>query len=190
MNQTPPVPLSLAIPFIHKPKISLRQPIGWESVWRKKTACSRRSQWEACSTLSPALSHFHAPSLTLSYFCSLPLPCQCITAVKTTARLKRTRRRNKGHISGWEGSMEETRSHQSGLHLLQVILKLPEGQSLKWWLSSNSAFKPGPSVSYFVQDFKTFRCTSSACRWQGKALLKWNSIDRLIGWLTATSTDV
>lgn len=35
MNQTPPVPLSLAIPFIHKPKISLRQPIGWESVTQK-----------------------------------------------------------------------------------------------------------------------------------------------------------
>lgn len=33
---------SLTIHFIHKPKILLRQPIGWARALRKKTACSRQ----------------------------------------------------------------------------------------------------------------------------------------------------
>lgn len=102
MNQTTPVLLSLFISFIN-PKYCSGRRLA-ESTPRKKTACSRYSQWEASSTLAPSLS------LSLLLSCSLfnplnfvhsPSPSsQCILAVITTEWLRRAKCGNKNYISG------------------------------------------------------------------------------------------
>lgn len=77
---------SLTIHFIHKPKILLRQPVGWERTTQKDgvlSVANERPVVRSCFQLSCSL--FNPLSFLFSLSHSLP---QCIAAVKTTAWLR------------------------------------------------------------------------------------------------------
>lgn len=87
----------------------LRQPVGWrrerDAKRRRALAAANQRPVVRSPALALCLSHFRAPSLTLSsflFFASLPLLCQCVATVKTAAAAARQRSERRGPKVGLE----------------------------------------------------------------------------------------
>lgn len=166
---------SLTIHFIHKPKILLKQAIGWERATQKDGVLSVANERPvvcslplslacllSCSIFNPLSFLF---SLSLSLSLTLPQsPPECITAVKTTAWLTRAQCRSKCYSlrNGDSWTRLSTYTFRVDCTCSESLLK-----SLRDFLSGDLVLS---KLSHLCILTKALRPPTVRHRWQGKAL--------------------